>query len=139
MTNTESQTTAIEAARMPDWVKDKPNQEEWNGRFIRILKSIYVDLDFTISAILDNDDLAQTCGMKIRSYVNKDFTIYLYQRRKAREAKRKKQLETAIAGMNAAIDLYTEQHNQAVATYLGALAIELSGARGRCKQAYATK
>jgi hypothetical protein len=139
MTEIKRRTVARKVAPLPGWINDKANREEWHGRFIRLLDRKYRNLDSTISAILDNDDLAQICGVKIRSYVDKSVTIYLYQGRKAREAKHKKQLEIAIAGMNAAVGLYTERGNQAEATYLGALAIELSGELGRCKQAYATK
>ena len=79
------------------------------------------------------------CAVKVRSYIDKQTTAWLYGQRKVRGAEQKKQLEIAVAGMNAAIALYTDRGNQEVAKYLGNLAIELSRALGRCKTAFATK
>jgi hypothetical protein len=125
---------------VPGWINDRANQEEWNGRFIRILNRDYGDTDSSISAMLRNEKLAQTCGVKIRSYVDKPVTVWLYRQRKARGAIRKKRLETAIVGLNAAIGLYVEKGDSAAATmYLDTLATELSRQLRRCKEAYATK
>ena len=137
MTKIGRQTADVKAE--PAWIEDVSNQEEWNARFIGILRRDYSSSDSAISAILSNERLSQSCAVKVRSYVDKRVTAWLYEQRKARGAKHKKQLELAIAGMNAAIGLYTNRGNQAAAMYLGGLAIELSGDLGRCKAAYATK
>ena len=79
------QTTAQKVAPMPGWMNDKGNQTDWNGRFVQILKRDYKDSDSTISAILSIDKLTQICSVKIRSYVDRNVTIYLYDRRKAEE------------------------------------------------------
>src|SRR4029077_8174347 len=133
------QRAAIKVARVPGWIDDTGNQEEWNGRFIGILNRDYGNSDSTISVILGNEKLARICAVKIRSYVDKGVTVWLYEQRKARGAKHMKQLEIALAGMNAAISLYTDRGNQSAAKYVGTLAIELSGELGRCKEAYASK
>ncbi len=139
MSETKRRTATTRVVPLPGWIKDKANQEEWIARFIRILKRDYSNLDSTISAILSNEELARACATKIRSYLDKAVTVYLYKQRKARGATEKKQLEIAIAGMNAAAGLYTERGNQAEAMHLGTLAIELSAELGRCKTAFATK
>ena len=127
------------APRAPSWIHDRRDQEEWNGRFIEILRRDYPHLDPSISAILSDEGLSQTCGMKIRSYVDKDFTAFLYEQRKTRGRERVEQLKIAVAGLNAAVRLYEEQGNQALATYLSNLALEVSGMLERWRYAYATK
>lgn len=133
------QTTAQKVAPIPGWMNDKGNQRDWNGRFIQILIRDYKDSDSTISAILSTDKLTQICSVKIRSYVDRNVTVYLYDQRKARGAKHRKQLEIAIVGLNAALELYSDRDNQPAAMYLGTMALELSAELGRCKEAYATK
>jgi hypothetical protein len=107
--------------------------------FIAVLDRDYGSLDPTVSAILGNEKLAQMCGVKIRSYIDKETTAWIYGQRKARGAVHTKRLESAITGLNAAIALYTTRGNHAAAMYLGSLAIELSGELGRCNTAFATK
>lgn len=130
---------ASKVAHMPDWVEDVFDQKEWNGRFIKILSRDYTNLDSIIAAILTDDRLSQICAVKIRSYVDKRFTIWWYEQRKVRGAKTKEHLKIAIAGLNAAVSLYKDQGKQAAATYLGNIALDLSGALGRWKEAYSTK
>ena len=130
---------ARKVAPLPGWVKDTANQREWNERFVGVLKANYENLDPTVSLILGDEKLAQICAVKVRSYIDERTTAWLYGQRKARGAEQKKQLETAIAGMNTAISLYTDRGDQQVANYLDFIAIELSGALGRCKTAFATK
>jgi hypothetical protein len=133
------QTRSAKVGREPAWIKDTANQAEWNDRFISILKRDHRNSDSTISAILNNERVAQNCAVKIRSYVDKEVTVWLYGQRKARGAKYKRKFEIAIAGMQAAIALYTDQGNQAVVTDLRGLSIQLSGHLDRCKAAFATK
>jgi hypothetical protein len=133
------QTRSAKVGLEPAWIKDTANQAEWIIRFISILKRDYGNLDSTISAILNNEKVAQNCAVKIRSYVDKEVTVWLYGQRKARGAKYKRQFEIAIAGMQAAIALHTEQGNQAVVMNLRELSIQLSGQLDRCKAAFATK
>lgn len=132
-------TGAVKGARIPAWIRDKANQSKWNDQFIGILKRDYVNSDVAISTILRDERLSQLCATKIRSYVDKDVTAWLYEQRKARGAKHKKQLEIAIAGLRTAIDLYQDRGNQEFALPLGKLADEFSQELGRCKQAFATK
>jgi hypothetical protein len=133
------QSSTKKVAPLPGWVEDVANQTEWNKRFGGILKSNYENLDPTVSVILSDEKLAQMCAVKVRTYVDKQATDWLYGQRKARGAEQKKQLEIALTGMNAAIALYTDQGKQEVTKYLGDRASELSGALGRCKTAFATK
>jgi hypothetical protein len=135
----ERQTPTGKVAPLPGWVRDVSNQKEWNERFIAVLNTNYESSDPTVAAILGDTKLAQMCAVKIRSYIDKQTTLWLYGQRKARGAERKKQLEIAVAGMKAAIALYTDRGNQEVVKFLGDLTIELSAALGRCKTAFATK
>jgi len=129
----------MEVACAPAWIYDIANQAEWNTRFISLLKKDYKNLDPDISAILSNERVAQECATKIRSYVDKEVTAWLYAQRKARGAQNKRQLEISIAGIQQAIELYTDRGNQAVATNLRGLGIELLGQLGRSKSAFETK
>jgi hypothetical protein len=63
----------------------------------------------------------------------------LYEQRKARGAKLKKQLEIAIAGLRAAIGLCRDGGYPELSSPLGILADRFSEQLGRCKQAFATK
>jgi len=135
----ERPTARAKVASLPGWVTDTANQREWNNRFIAVLNTNYKSLDTTVSAILADTKLAQMCAVKIRSYIDKPTTAWLYWQRKARGAEQKKKLEIAVAGINAAIALYTDRGDQGVAKYLGNRAIELSAALGRCNTAFATK
>jgi hypothetical protein len=133
------QTAAVKVARLPAWISDSTDQKQWNGRFIGILNRDYRNSDTAISAILNNEKLAQICAVKIRSYVDKRVTTCLNEQRKARGAKHKQKLEIAVAGLNEAIDLYMERSNRTKAVHLGTVALELSAELERCKEAYATK
>jgi hypothetical protein len=139
MTKARRHIRSTEVGRAPAWINDTANQAEWNRRFMSLLKRDYENLDPDISAILSNEKVAQECAVKIRSYVDKEATVWLYGERKARGAKYKRRLEIAIAGMHVAIGLYTDQGNQAAATYLRGLGIELLGQLERCKSAFETK
>jgi hypothetical protein len=132
-------TGAVKGARIPAWIEDKANQDKWNKEFIGILKRDYVNSDTAISTLLRDELLSQLCATKIRTYIDKDATAWLHEQRKARGAKLKKQLETAIAGFSAAIDLYKNQGNQEVARFLDMLNGNISQVLGRCKAAFATK
>ena len=129
---------AVKGARIPAWTQDTANQSRWNDQFIGILKRDYVNSDVAISAILRDGRLSQLCATKIRSYVDKDVTAWLYEQRKARGAELKKQLEIAIAGLRAAIGLCMNRGKE-FALPLGKLADEFSQQLERCKQAFATK
>jgi len=111
----------------------------WVDRFIDILKRDYKNLDNVIAAILENEQLARECAVKINNYVDKDVSDWLYKTRKIRGAKHKKSLETAIAGINEASGLYRERGRQAEAVYLSTLTLELSAQLGMVKEAYGTK
>jgi|CZKY01.1.fsa_nt_gi hypothetical protein len=124
--------------RKPSWLADVPDQKEWTARFAKKLKE-YERLDSTISAILHNEWVLPRCAAKIRAYTDKSVMAYLHQSRKQRGRMMRANLETAIEGINAAIDLYADRGNQDVTMYLGTLAIELSAMLGRCNQAFATK
>ena len=130
---------AVKTADLPDWIKDPADQKEWNGRFVKILRRADKNLDSTISAILDNEKLAQMCATKIRSYVDTEVTGWLYAKRKARGAEHKKKLETALPGLNAAASIYAARGNDVVVTHLTSLATELSEQLERCKIAFSTK
>ena len=139
MAKTRRRTGSVSGATKPSWIRDNEDQKEWKTKFLRILKETYADLDPAIGAILADERLAQVCATKIRGYVDKDCTNWWYRDIKARGASRKKQLEKAIAGLNIAVDLYSEAGDRAAAQELGARAIQLSTVLGRTKQAYATK
>jgi len=123
--------------RKPSWIADVEDQGQWTARFAQILTRHKTDP--VISAILSNKWLPPRCAVKVRSYTDKSVTDYFYQERRLRGRMTKAKLETAIKGLNAAIELYTERGNQTVAMYLGGLAIELSAQLGRCGEAFATK
>lgn len=129
----------MRSACLPTWMCDRKNQREWDSRFIGLLKRDYLNLDATISTILKDERLSLVCAMKIRSYVDKGTTAWIYDQRKARGAKHKKQLEIAIAGLHAAVGLSMNRGNQELASHLGMLADEFSLELGRCKEAFATK
>jgi hypothetical protein len=133
------QTTSDKAGREPAWIRDKANQAEWTGRFIGILKRDYGSSDSAISAILSIEELVQMCALKMRCYANKEATRWLYKQRKARGAVFKSRLEIAIAGMQVAIDFYTDQGNQSAVLVLRGLGTELSEKLDLCKVAFATK
>jgi hypothetical protein len=139
MAKTGKQARAVRGTRMPGWIRDKENQRKWNGRFIEILKQYYLNSDPTISAILANERLSQDCATKIRSYVDKGVTNWWYGLSKARGAKYKEKLKTAIGGLRAANDLCVIRGKHELASSLGMLADEFSQELGRCKQAFATK
>ena len=132
-------TGAVKHARIPAWIGDKANQSKWNDQFIGILKRDYMNSDVAVSTILRNEWLSQLCATKIRSYVDKEVTAWLYEQRKARGAEVKKQLEIAIAGLRAAIGLCMIRGKQEFASPLGKLADEFSEELKRCRQAFATK
>ena len=127
------------SAKEPSWISDTGNQRKWNDRFRAILKRDYENLDVTILAILSDAQLSDLCATKIRSYVDEAVSAWLNGEKKTRGVRRKKQLETAIVGLRAAIEFYEEQGNRAVALKLGMLTKELSGALGRCKLAFGVK
>jgi hypothetical protein len=139
MANTGKQAGAVRNIRVPSWIHDKENQRKWNGRFIEILKKYYLNSDPAISAILANERLSQVCATKIRSYVDKEVTKWWYALSKARGAKYKEKLKTAIGGLHAANDLCVIRGKQELASSLVILADEFSRELGRCKQAFATK
>jgi hypothetical protein len=139
MVKIRGRTAAAKVRGKPAWIGDTANQKQWNDRFIAILKRDYKSSDSTVAAILGNERLAQKCATRVRSYVDKRATAWLYAQRKARGAARTRQLKIALAGLNAAIDFYTERGNQANANYLGGLTKDLSEVFERCKAAYATK
>jgi len=111
----------------------------WNDKFIEILKEKCAKLDAAIATILKDQRVSQLCATKIRSYVDKDVSAWLYAQRKDRGAKRKKQLQTAVEGLRAASDLCTELGKRESAEHLGKLVDEFSQALARCEQAFATK
>jgi hypothetical protein len=111
----------------------------WDDRFIAILKRDYINLDNVIAAILKNEPVARTCAIKISTYVDKDVSDWLYKARKMRGAEHKKRLETAIAGINEAISLYSDLGRETETLYLSTLAVELAAQLGKCKEAYGTK
>jgi hypothetical protein len=133
-----SQKRKSRVVRKPAWLADKYNQKEWTARFARKLKE-YEHLDSAIASILRNEWVLARCSVKIRVYMDRNVTAYLHQQRKQRGRMMEAKLETAIKGINAAIELYSERGNQPVAMHLGDLAIELSAMLGRCGQALATK
>jgi hypothetical protein len=139
MTKTRRRTGPVRGAQVPGWITDTENQRKWNGEFIRIIKRDYLNSGAAISAILANERLSQICATKIRSYVDKDVTIWWYEQSKARGAKYKEQLKIAIGGLRAASVLCVIRGNQESASSLRMLADEFSLELGRCKQAFATK
>jgi hypothetical protein len=129
----------VKGTRTPAWIQDTANQRRWNDQFIEILKRDYVSLDVTIATILRDERLSRVCATKIRSYVDRDVTAWLYKQRKARGAKLKKQLEIAIEGLRAAVSLCMDGGRKELLLPLGTLADEFSQYLERCKQAFATK
>jgi hypothetical protein len=127
------------SARKPSWISDTDNQRKWNNRFRAILKRDYENSDDAIRAILSDVRFCDLCATKVRSYVDKAVSTWLNGQKKFRGVKRKKQLETAIVGLQAAKEFYEEQGNQSVAIDLGILTAELSGALDRCKLAFGLK
>ena len=126
-------------ARIPAWIQDTSDQSRWNDQFIEILKRDYSNTDHSIAVILSDSRLAQVCATKIRSSVDKNFSIYLYKERKARGTKTKKQLETVVEGLRTAIGLCKNGGKQEFLLPLGVLADEFSQQLARCKEAFATK
>jgi hypothetical protein len=139
MAKTRKQAGAVKGTRMPGWIRNKENQRKWNGRFIEILKQYYLNSDPTISAILANGRLSQDCATRIRGYVDKGVTNWWYAQSKARGAKYKEKLKTAIGGLRVANDLCLFRGKHELASSLGVLGDEFSQELGRCKQAFATK
>jgi len=129
----------VSGARIPAWVGDKSNQSKWNDRFKGILKRDYENSDIVIAAILGDEGFFQRCATKIRSYVDKNATAYLNAQSKARGAKYKKKLETAIVGCDATIDLYANLGKQEFLSVLRTIKKDLSQVLGKCKRAFATK
>ena len=129
----------VKGARAPAWIRDVADQSRWNGQFIGILKSEYVKYDAAISTILRDEQLALRCATKIRSYVDKDVSAWLYEQSKARGAKLKKQLEIAVGGLRAAIGLCMDGGKKELLLPLDMLADEFSQQLGHCKQAFTTK
>jgi hypothetical protein len=125
--------------RKPSWISDKENQRKWNDRFRSILKRNYLDSDIVISAIFSRGRLAELCATRIRSYVDTGVTLSLNAQTKAAAIKQKKQLQTAIAGLHAAIGLLKNRPDQQSELNLGELADEFSRQLVRCKQAFGTK
>ena len=111
----------------------------WDDRFIDIMKRDYKNLDNAVAAILENEQLARVCAVKISTYVDKNVSARLYKTRKIRGAQHKKRLKIAIVGLNEAISLYRERGRQAEAVYLSTLTLELSAQLGMIKEAYGTK
>ena len=138
MSRIRKQTAPTKIARRPAWIDDIDNQQRWNGRFIGILNRDYGDSDPAIFAILSNEKLAQVCAVKIRSYVDRQTTVWLYQERKARGAKVKRQFKIAIRGMKAATSLYKYGGNLEAAAFVEKLTLDLSGRQGRCKEAFSS-
>jgi hypothetical protein len=126
-------------ARKPSWISDTENQRKWNERFRAILKRDYENSDDAIRAILSDVYFCDLCATKIRSYVDKAISAWLNMQKKNRGAKIKRQLELAIAGLQAAKEICEQQGNQPVALNLGILAKEFSQALARCKLAFAVK
>ena len=129
----------MNGSSVPAWSQDTANQARWNEQFIAILKRDYGNSDAAISAILRDALLSQHCATKIRDYVDKDVSACLYEQRKARGAKLKKQLQTAVEGLRAAVDLCADLGKQESVEHHGKLVDEISQALGRCEQAFATK
>jgi hypothetical protein len=121
----------------PEWIDDKRNQKEWIGRFMKILNTGHGS-DATIARMVEVEALARACAIKIRSYVDLDVSTWLYQERKRRVNKEKKTLETALRGMNAAVEIY-EKRNPDLALFFGNIALELSSVLGRTGDASETK
>ena len=132
-------TKAARIAGVRRWISDKDNQREWNQRFNEILRGYYEGLDFSISAILGDDQLSKRVATRIRAHVDPDVTLFLNEEKKARGIKKKNQLETAIAGLRAARDIETELCNKDLASELVLLADKYSQALQRCKPAFGTK
>jgi hypothetical protein len=125
--------------RKPKWLDDKNNQRDWNNRFKCILNATYANSDPAIFAITSNDRLVAQCATKIRCYVDKDITALLYRMRRERGIAHKKKLENAITGMRAAVELFTERGNNAMAVFVEKLAIGFSGELDRAHLAFQTK
>jgi hypothetical protein len=130
---------AVRRTPIPRWISDKENQRKWNGQFIKMLKRDYANSDAAITAIVSNERLSDLCATRIRFYVDKSVTNCLNEQTRVRGIKHTKQLEIAIAGLRAAIDLSANRGNQKLALQLGTLADDFSQELGRCKQAFATK
>src|SRR5437899_1538914 len=131
MAKTRKRAGTVRGTQMPNWIRDKENQRKWNGRFIELLKKYYLNSDPAISAMLANERLSQVCATKIRSYVDKSVTNWWYAQSKARGAKYKETLKTAIDGLRAANDLCLFRGKQELASSLEKLAGEFSLELGR--------
>jgi len=132
-------TGAAKESRGPAWIHDTADQKKWNDQFKKILKKDYANLDAVISSILADERLLQLCATKIRSYLDKDVSAWLYAQRKARGAATIKQLNTAIEGLRAAIGLCTTAGKKEFIPSLVKLLQDFSKALDSCKEAFATK
>ena len=139
MTKNKRRTGSRKGVRIPSWIADTQNQKQWNDRFLAVLKRDYARSDSTISAILGDKRVSEFCATKIRSYVDKDVTIWWYAESKARGTKFKEKLKLAIGGLRAAIVLCTIRGDKKSVSSLGKLAEKFSLHLGRCKRAFATK
>ena len=139
MVRTGRRISEVKGARVPTWIQDKADQSIWNDRFVGILKRDYKNSDAVISTILSDQRLSLLCATKIRSYVDKDVSACLYEQRKVRGAKVKKQLEIAVVGLRAAIDLCMDGGKRELLLPLGMLADEFSQQLGRWRRAFARK
>lgn len=129
----------VKGTGVPAWTLDTANQSQWNDRFVKILKRDYANSDAVISAILKDERISQLCATKIRSYVDKNVSDWLYGQRKARGTKTRKRLEIAIEGIHEAIGLCKAGGRTEFLMPLGKLADDFSQALERCGQAFATK
>lgn len=132
-------TRSVRGTRVPAWILDTASQNRWNNRFIEILKRDYAGSDAAISTILKDELISRLCATKIRSYVDKTVSDWLYKQRKARGTKTRKRLEIAIEGLHEAIGLCKEGGKTEFLTPLGKLADDFSNALERCSHAFATK
>jgi hypothetical protein len=131
--------TRFSEARPPKWVDDPVDQQEWSDRFLEILRKDYASSDRTVAAILSDGRLSKVCAIKIRSYVNKEFTAYLYAQRKARGTDTTNRLELTVRGLNAGISLSRNGGKQEFIATLEPPLRYYSKALDNCKEAFATK
>jgi hypothetical protein len=119
------------------WLRNPDEQKEWTASFLRALKT-YAHSDPVISTILQNPQARETCAVKIRTYVDKGVTAWLYQERNDRKMSHKKLLKSAIEGLRAAAKLQQERDG-AVAQKLGEMASGFSETLKHLTEIYETK
>ena len=121
-----------------DFRQGKPNKMEWHVHR-DTQKGLQDGRRYDLRYFERSAAVATVRNKNVRSYVDKDVTIWLYAQRKLRGAGHKDDLEIAIPGIKAAIDLSVNQADSEEAGHLVELQAEFSRQLACSNTAYATK